>query len=63
MAKIVAISQTNLTLADIAYESLKSKIFELSYMPGEKLSESELSESLGVSRTPLRQALLRLQHE
>jgi DNA-binding GntR family transcriptional regulator len=63
MAKIVAISQTNLTLADIAYESLKSKIFELSYMPGEKLSESELSESLGVSRTPLRQALQRLQHE
>lgn len=63
MAKIVAISQTNLTLADIAYESLKSKIFELRYMPGEKLSESELSESLGVSRTPLRQALQRLQHE
>ena len=63
MAKIIAISQSNLSLAEIAYRSLKSKIFELSYMPGQKLSESELSESLGLSRTPLRQALQRLQHE
>lgn len=63
MAKVIAISQENLTLADIAYRSLKSKIFELCYMPGEKLSEAELSESLGLSRTPLRQALQRLQHE
>jgi DNA-binding GntR family transcriptional regulator len=63
MAKVIAISQENLTLADIAYKSLKRKIFELSYMPGEKLSEAELSETLGLSRTPLRQALQRLQHE
>ena len=63
MAKIIAISQSNLSLAEIAYRSLKRKIFELSYLPGQKLSESELSESLGLSRTPLRQALQRLQHE
>ena len=63
MAKIIAISHSNLSLAEIAYRSLKRKIFELSYLPGQKLSESELSESLGLSRTPLRQALQRLQHE
>jgi len=32
-------------------------------MPGDRLSESELAHQIHVSRTPLRQALQRLQHE
>src|SRR5215467_2502381 len=32
-------------------------------MPGDRLSESELAQQVEVSRTPLRQALQRLQHE
>jgi DNA-binding GntR family transcriptional regulator len=32
-------------------------------MPGDRLSESELAQQIKVSRTPLRQALQRLQHE
>ncbi|MDP2478935.1 MAG: GntR family transcriptional regulator [Candidatus Palauibacterales bacterium] len=31
--------------------------------PGEDINETELAEQLGISRTPLREALLRLEHE
>lgn len=51
------------TLADQAYRCLKQKLFDFELLPGDRLSETELAESLGLSRTPLRQALQRLQHE
>ncbi len=50
-------------LAERAYAHLKQMIFDFSFMPGDLLSEVELSKSISVSRTPLRQALQRLQHE
>ena len=52
-----------LTLADQAYVHLKQLIFDFALMPGDRCSESELSQRLGVSRTPLRQALQRLERE
>lgn len=42
------------------YETLKKRIIELDYKPGETLSEKDLFEEFGVSRTPVREALLRL---
>lgn len=51
------------TLADQAYHSIKEKLSELDLMPGDRLSEKELAEQLGISRTPVRQALQRLHHE
>lgn len=50
-------------LADQAYATLKSWLFAFSLMPGDRLSETELASKLAVSRTPLREALHRLQHE
>ena len=38
-------------------------IFEFALMPGDRFSESELAQSVAVSRTPLRQALQRLERE
>ena len=52
-----------LTLADQAYGQLKRLIFDFALMPGDRCSESELAQRLAVSRTPLRQALQRLQRE
>lgn len=52
-----------LTLADQAYASLKQMIFDFALMPGDRCSESELATRLGVSRTPLRQGLQRLERE
>jgi len=51
------------TLADQAYTQLKHLIFDFALMPGDRCSESELAQRLAVSRTPLRQALQRLERE
>ena len=45
------------------YERIKSAIVGRRLNPGERLDEKTLSESLGVSRTPVREALSRLDHE
>ena len=53
----------SLTLADQAYAQVKQMIFEFVLMPGDRFSESELAQGVAVSRTPLRQALQRLERE
>src|SRR5688572_22907455 len=63
MAKIVNIDKDAGSLAEQAYQEIKKRIFEFVFMPDERLSESELARQIQVSRTPLRQALQRLQHE
>ena len=47
-------------LRDDVYASLRDAIVRGELEPGEQLRDSELSEWLGVSRTPIREALLRL---
>jgi DNA-binding GntR family transcriptional regulator len=49
--------------ADEVYEQLKQDIASFSLVPGDRFTENEISERLGVSRTPIRQALFRLQQE
>lgn len=45
------------------YTSLKDAIQYLELMPGSMIHENELVEKLGVSRTPIREALIRLASE
>lgn len=52
-----------LSRADTVYEQLKRDISEFKLVPGDRFSENEISQRLGVSRTPVRQALTRLQHD
>ncbi|WP_427017120.1 GntR family transcriptional regulator [Pseudarthrobacter sp. P1] len=49
--------------SDKAYAALRSDIIEWRLPPGTVLAEVELSERLGVSRTPIREALARLNAE
>ena len=51
------------TRADQVYAQLKRDVAEFSLVPGDRFTENEISERLGVSRTPVRQALFRLQQE
>ncbi len=48
---------------DYAYRVLKGNIMTLNLKPGELLSEADLSEKLGISRTPIREVLMRLKNE
>ncbi|WP_253195011.1 GntR family transcriptional regulator [Hydrogenophaga sp. A37] len=49
--------------ADEVYEQLKRDIADFRLVPGDRFSEHELCDRLSVSRTPVRQALYRLQQE
>lgn len=51
------------SLADEVYEQIKADLNSFVLVPGDRFSELELCERLGVSRTPVRQALFRLQQE
>lgn len=50
-------------LSTSAYEELRAQILTGQYANGEHLAEEEIAESLGVSRTPVREALRRLAAE
>lgn len=51
------------TLVDDCYQELKRAILELDLTPGEPLSEVRIATSLGISKTPVRQAFARLTSE
>ncbi len=49
--------------ADRAYDAIRAAILDGTHRPGSMLSENELAEGLGMSRTPIRAALVRLQDD
>lgn len=51
------------SMADRVYEALKDEIFEFRLIPGDKFSEGDVGTRLHASRTPVREALYRLQRE
>lgn len=51
------------SMADRVYEALKDDIFEFRLIPGDKFSEGDVGTRLHASRTPVREALYRLQRE
>lgn len=51
------------SLAEAVYQRLKQEIFDFRLLPGDRFTEGELAEGLHVSRTPVREALQRLEKE
>lgn len=51
------------SLAEIAYARLRRDVFEFRWLPGDRFNEKDLALSLGMSRTPVREALSRLAQE
>ena len=49
--------------ADIVYEYVKNQIVTKSLYPGNRIIEEDLARETGVSRTPIRSALVRLAYE
>lgn len=57
-ARLPRLEQTS--LAKRAYDELKIAILSGRFAPGSQLAEVELAQALGISRTPVREALARL---
>ena len=51
------------SLGDRAYEAIRDAILELTLRPGQQVAVNQLADLLRVSRTPVRDAMLRLQRE
>ena len=50
-------------LKEVAYQEIRRRIVECIIEPNSMLSEDMLQKELGISRTPIREALVSLQHE
>ncbi|MBT9246227.1 GntR family transcriptional regulator [Gemmobacter fulvus] len=57
------LSAASKTLSETAYDMLKELLISAQYVPGQFLQESQVAEDLGLGRTPVNQALHRLQQE
>ena len=60
---VVATAVQAASLADRAYLAIRDLIVSLELAPGSLIDERRLIESLGIGRTPVREALRRLAHE
>lgn len=60
MAKLGVRTLTRESAADQVYRIIREKVEDGSLAPGEQLADAELADELGVSRTPVREALRRL---
>ena len=45
---------------EAAYETIRSRIITMELKPGDELNDHELAQELGISRTPMREALIML---
>ena len=61
--RVASDSPAPVRLAESVYASIKAELFEFKLMPGERFSENDMAQRLGVSRTPIREALYRLGQE
>jgi DNA-binding GntR family transcriptional regulator len=50
-------------LKDVAYRRLRDALVDLTIPPGAALRENDLAQRLGVSKTPIREALVRLERD
>lgn len=56
-------TKTTPAAADRVYQHVRSRVLDQTYAGGELLTEGEVAAEVGVSRTPVREALLRLEAE
>jgi len=56
-------TEPRLNLTERIYQQIKQDIFDFRLLPGDRFSENEIAERVAASRTPVREALSRLQRE
>lgn len=60
---MIATSPATASLVDAAHEQIRRRILDNVWPPGHRALEQEVALALGMSRTPVREALVRLQAE
>ncbi|MFB4165309.1 GntR family transcriptional regulator [Alteribacillus sp. JSM 102045] len=63
LTEVTAKTQNIKSLRDVALEFLREAIFTGHYQPGDHLKERDLSKLLGISTTPIKEALRVLSHD
>lgn len=61
MSTQVDIASSALSLAEQAYRTIRDRLIMLDIAPGEPINEGRIAEELGFGRTPVREALKRLE--
>jgi DNA-binding GntR family transcriptional regulator len=61
--RAVTTNPTSDSLVDLAYQKMRRRILDNEWPPGARALEQELALELGMSRTPVREALIRLSNE
>lgn len=59
----MSISSRSASRAEEAYDLVRRRILDNAYPPGHQALEADLADELGISRTPMREAMLRLAAE
>lgn len=63
MTNTTAAAAPDLSLSEHAYRSLRDQLIMLEIRPGDAINDSALAASLGIGRTPVREALKRLESD
>lgn len=63
MKELRLVTDENLSLREAVYQTLRKAILTNQFQPGERLMEMKLASQLGVSRTPVREAIHLLENE
>ncbi len=63
MAAVETLAPPRANLAEQVYATLKAELHDFLWVAGDRFSETEIGQRLGVSRTPVREALFRLRNE
>ncbi|TFD57603.1 GntR family transcriptional regulator [Cryobacterium sp. Hh7] len=63
MTSTTAAAEPDLSLSEHAYRSLRDQLIMLEIRPGDAINDSALAASLGIGRTPVREALKRLESD
>ncbi|WP_369018281.1 GntR family transcriptional regulator [Thermatribacter velox] len=63
MSNFHLIRKQSSSAREAAYKSLKTNIILLHLKPGQVITEQQIAETLSVSRTPVREAFIKLAHE
>lgn len=63
MTTTTIVGKSSDNLSELVFQKIKNDIFDFQLKPGARFTESEIAELYEVSRTPVRQALYRLQQD